>query len=138
MLHSCFDELHNALEQHAAKLHGGEKHLRDIHPAFSLKLFRFVERNHTLFQALLGKQDVLTFADDFLFRYIKEPFSMQMVHDKLTSISIPPELITHYFAYAFIGTLKWWVSQDKPYTAEEIDKYFEKLVMPSINGISGG
>jgi len=135
LLHSCFDELHDTLEQHAAKLSRGEMNLEAIHPEFSLKLFQFVERNRTLFEALLGKQEVSTFADNFVFAYIQEAFRMRSVHEKLTSL--PPDLVTHYFAYAFIGTLKWWVNQDTPCTAEEIDKYFEQLVMPSVKGILG-
>jgi len=137
LLHSCFEELHNTLEQHAARVSSGEMNLEDIHPEFSLKLFQFVERNRTLFKALLGKQDALTFADDFLFSYIKEPFRMRMAHHKLTSIALPHDLVTHYFAYAFIGTIKWWLSQDESCTAEEVDKYFEQLVMPSVKGIIG-
>ena len=133
LLHSCFDELHDTLEQHAERISGGEKNSGDIHHEYSLKLFRFVERNHTLFKALLGKQDVPAFVDDFLFAYIQEPFRTRMVHDKLTSF--PPELVTYYFAYAFIGTLKWWVSQDTPCTAEEIGKYFEQLVISNVKGI---
>ena len=131
LLHSCFDELHNQLER-AIRLSEGEK---NIHPDFSLELFQFVERNPLLFKALLGKHDVPAFLEDFLLTYIHEPTRTLMLHNRRTSV--PPEIITHHFVSAFVGALRWWIGQDMPCPAEQIDKYFKQLVMPGVEGILG-
>ena len=134
LLHSCFDELHSLLEYTMRSSDGG-KNSGDIHPDVSLKLFQFVERNPPLFKALLGKQGVPAFLEDFLLTHIHDPLKTHMLRHKRTSI--PPEIVTHHFVSAFVGTLKWWVSQDMPCTAEQIDKYFKQLVMPGVKGILG-
>jgi AcrR family transcriptional regulator len=135
--YSCFDEVHKLLEEHALKLSEGRRNSLDNSPDgdFTLNLFRFVERNRVLFKALLGKQGVPAFVEEFLFPYFYEPLNRRILHDKRTSI--PPEIVSHYFVSAFIGTVKWWTNQEKPCPSEEIDAYFKQLTRPSFKSILG-
>jgi AcrR family transcriptional regulator len=137
LLYSCFDEVHKLLEQHASMLTVGARNSGDFDLKFnfSLRIFQFVERNKMLFKALLGKQGIPAFVEDFIFNYINEPLKIRLQRGRQRSI--PPEIITYYFINAFIGIIRWWVNQDTPCTAEEIDKYFKQLAMPSIKDIFG-
>jgi AcrR family transcriptional regulator len=135
LLHSCFDELHKLLEQHAINLSEYSRNSPDLETItdFTFKLFKFAERNSQLFKALLGQQDLSEFMNSFLFDYLNDPLKRRMARDK--NSFIPAEIITHYFINAFFGVLKWWVSNNMPCTAEEIDGYFKQLAMPTIKSI---
>ncbi|MBI2861104.1 MAG: TetR/AcrR family transcriptional regulator [Chloroflexi bacterium] len=131
LLHSCFDGLHALLEQ---ALESSEDK-GNIHPYFSFQLFQFVERNPLLFKAMLGKPGASAFLEDFLSSYIHEPLKTRMLHHRQSPV--PPEIVTHHFVSVFIGTLKWWIGQDMPCPAEQMEEYFTRLVMPGVEGIQG-
>ena len=69
LLHSCFDELHKLLEDHAVSLSAGSANSPDseIITDFTLKLFKFAERNYPLFKALLKQQDLSELITNYLF-----------------------------------------------------------------------
>ena len=138
LLHSYFEEFHHLFEQHNSHRSGGKKHSQNLSETdFSLDLFRLTARNHRLFKALLGKEGIAMFnhpIDDYIFTYIDEALKKLAPNQKLTSLQL--EMLTHYIASAFIGTLKWWVDKDMPYTAEEADKYFKQFAMYGIGEIS--
>lgn len=135
LLHSCFDELHRLLEQHAISLSERSRNSPDLEVIieFPFKLFKFAERNCQLFKALLKQQDSSEFVNNFLFNYLNDPLKRRMAQGK--NSSIPSEIVTHYFINAFFGILKWWVGNNMPCTAEEIDRYFKQLAMPTIKSI---
>jgi len=45
--------------------------------------------------------------------------------------SLESEIAAHYFVSALMGVLVWWVEKDMPCTAEEMDKLFRQLAVPS-------
>lgn len=135
LLHSCFDELNVLLGQHAINLSDGSRNSPDlvIITDFTFNLFKFAERNGQLFKALFKQQNLSEFVHNFLFDRLNDPLKRRMAREK--NSSIPSEIVTNYFINAFLGILKWWVSNDMPCTAEEIDRYFKQLVMPSIKSV---
>jgi AcrR family transcriptional regulator len=136
LLHSCFDEFHKLLEQHTLSISKGSPSPIDLESNldFTLKLLKFAERNCQLFKALLKQQDLSESIQDSLFGYFHEPFEIWMARN--INSSVPSEIVTRYFINAFFGTFKWWVCNDMPYTAEEIDRYFKLLAMPTIKSIT--
>ena len=135
LLHSCFDELHTVLEQHAIDILEGSRNSpdSDIIIDFTFKLFKFAERNCQLFKALLKQQDLSEFVNNFLFDHLNDSLKRRMALKK--NSSTPSEIVTHYFIHAFFGVLKWWVNNDMPCTAEEIDRHFKQLAMPTIKNV---
>ena len=135
LLHSCFEEVRKLLEQHATVLSEGSRNSTnpEMFTDFTLKFFKFAERNCQLFKALLKQKDLAEFINDSLFDYLNDPFKRRMAREKYCSI--PSEIVTHYFINAFSGILKWWINNDMPCTAEEIDRYFKQLAMPTIKSI---
>jgi AcrR family transcriptional regulator len=129
LLHSCFEELGKLFKQNNMFFFEGNKKLRDNNSAdFLLNMFRFVGRNQRLFKALLGRHGIAMFNHpvyDYLFDYILEVIILSKSCDNQNSLQT--EIAAHYFTSAFIGTLRWWVDEDMPCTAEEMEKLVKQL-----------
>ncbi len=130
LLQSCFEIIGTLLEKHNAQLSGSRLSGNLSNSDFILNIFRFVEQNHHLFKALLGKQGIAMFHHpiyDYIFDYMFEASKMMLPLEKQTSYQ--PEMAAHYFVSAFIGTLRWWVDKDMPCTVEELDMLFKQLAL---------
>lgn len=159
LLHSILDRLNELFEQHkkrvldAAKNVGGVDNVDPTHsrsPTFSL--FQFVGQNHRFFKAMLGNRGYGIFAKpvyDYVFAHVHslftrplhdnaldhmhEPFKILKPHEKYGSLE--SEIAAHYFVSALMGILVWWVEKDMPCTAEEIDRLFRHLAIPSFGQV---
>jgi AcrR family transcriptional regulator len=129
LLHSCFSDFRDLLEKHNAEISSSRKQFGNIKEIdFIINFFRFVERNHRLFKALLGKDSMPVFHQplyDYVSAYIKGWLKMSIPKKMQTSTRM--ERLEHYLASGFIGTVKWWIDQDMPCTVEEMDQYFKRL-----------
>jgi AcrR family transcriptional regulator len=136
LLQSCFDQIGQQLEAHNTQISNGQASSDFHNTHFILNIFQFVEKNHKLFKALLGKQGIGAFSQpiyDYIFGYMYEAAKMLLPRDRV--ISYQPEMAAHYYVSAFIGTLRWWVDKDLPCTAEELDALFKQL---AIHGFKDG
>ena len=73
-----------------------------------------------------------------------EPRILQLVADLVrteiaaslpsgTTPSIPLDVVVQYTVSALMGLLIWWIDQQLPCSAEEIDRRFRTLTIPGIN-----
>ena len=154
LLHSILDRLNELFEQHKKQLLDVSKNIgnaahtdltHDLSP--TLSLFQFVEQNHRFFKAMLGNRGYGIFAKpiyDYVFAHIHGMFTEPVHGDALAHLhgtfkrlrsrrkygSLESEIAAHYFVSALMGILVWWVEQDMPCTAEEIDRLFRELAVP--------
>lgn len=139
LLHSCFEDFHNLFENHNTQLSKAKQRSQDLSENdFILDLFRFTARNHRLFKALLGKEGIAMFNHpiyDYLLTFVDEAFKKLTSNQKPASFQL--EMLDHYVASAFIGTLKWWVENDMPCSAEEVDNYFKQLMLNGMKEVLG-
>ena len=159
LLHSILDRLNELFEQHkkrvldAAKNVGGVDNVDPTHsrsPTFSL--FQFVGQNHRFFKAMLGNRGYGIFAKpvyDYVFAHVHSLFTRPLHDNALDHIhedfkilkphekygSLESEIAAHYFVSALMGILVWWVEKDMPCTAEEIDRLFRQLAIPSFGQV---
>jgi Transcriptional regulator len=133
LLHSCFEEFNEMFEKHApgvsANIGGG---------SFILTLFRLVGKNQRLCKALLGRDDMDMFfnpAHQFIFTYFDESIKKTVSNEKQSSLQL--EMLAHYISSALIGTLRWWVYKDMPYTPEEMDQNFRRFALHDIKNFAG-
>jgi AcrR family transcriptional regulator len=138
LLHSCFEEVQKILEQHTAGLSSGFRKAPDFEYDFdfTLKFFKFAERNSRLIKAMLKHPGLTGQFVDSLVDLSNGPIRTHLAQEK--NSDIPSEIIIHYFISAFLGTLKWWVSKDMPCTAEEADGYFKQLAQPTMRSLLKG
>jgi AcrR family transcriptional regulator len=132
LLHSCFEEFHELFEKYNLGASSGNFGNSD----FILNLFRLVERNQQLCRALLGKDDMTIFFNPihrFIYTYFEASIK-KIINNKQTSLQL--EMLTHYITSALLGTLRWWVYNDTPYTVEEMDRIFKKLALFDIQQAS--
>lgn len=127
LLHSCFKDFIDLFEQYNER--ANQKH--DPNDAeLMVHLLRFVAKNHRLFKVLLGKYGIPMFSlavQEYALAYFSSMVKQSAANKGLSSIQ--HEMMSHYFASAFVGMLKWWIDKDMPCSAEELDNYFRQLSM---------
>ena len=159
LLHSILDRLDELFVQHEkqfldAKKNFGNADIMNLTHELShtLSLFQFVGENQRFFKAMLGNRGYGIFAKpvydyvfahvhgiftkpihDDVFAHLHEPFKMLRSHEKYGSLE--SEIAAHYFVSALMGILVWWVEKDMPCTAEEIDRLFRQLAIPSFGQV---
>jgi AcrR family transcriptional regulator len=159
LLHSILDRLDELFEQHEKQLVDAAKNfenvdITDLARSLSptLSLFQFVGQNHRFFKAMLGNRGYGIFAKpvydyvfahvhglftkplhDNAFAHMHESFKILRSHQKYGSLE--SEIAAHYFVSALMGVLVWWVEKDMPCTAEEIDRLFRQLAIPSFGQV---
>ena len=159
LLHSILDRLDELFVQHEKQFSETKKNfvnadIINLTPEFSptLSLFQFIGQNHRFFKAMLGNRGYGIFAKpvyDYVFAHVHgiftrplhdnalahmhEAFKILKSHEKYDSLE--SEIAAHYFVSALMGLLVWWVEKDMPCTAEEIDRLFRQLAIPSFGQV---
>jgi len=159
LLHSILDRLNELFEQHEkqfldAKKNFGNADIMNLTHEFSptLSLFQLVGQNHRFFKAMLGNRGYGIFAKpvyDYVFAHIHGIFTKPVHNDMVANMhesfkilkshekygSLESEIAAHYFVSALMGILVWWVEKDMPCTADEINRLFRQLAIPSFGQV---
>lgn len=128
------DVLESLAEQMLADLHHRVEETevgRELVP--SLALFRHVQENHQLFQALLkgrGEEVLWKAGQAMLSRNIEQTLTAMRVEEQAPDISLA--VISQHLSGAFLNLLKWWLEAEMPYTPEQMDNIFQQLALPGV------
>jgi AcrR family transcriptional regulator len=101
--------------------------------ALSLSMFQHAEGQRSLYKALAGKQGgniVITYIQKYLFTYLHTHLKQALTKRKN---GIPPEILAQYLSSSFISLLTWWLDTDSPYSAEQMNDYYQQLVQPGVD-----
>lgn len=132
LLHSCFEEFINRLNQHNIGLL--RTHREEAGEAIYITgFFHFVESNYSFFKSLMGEHGVGMFdkgIQDYVFVYIERMIKKQDIRKKLKPAKA--DILTHYVTNAVIGVLKWWVRSDMPCTSDELGQYVLRQITANI------
>ena len=93
--------------------------------ALSLSMFQQVQKQQ-------GGYITLTHVQKFLHRYLLDHLKQQLPK---RNKNIPPELLAHYVASSFIALMTWWIDNNYPHSAEQMNNYFRQLVEPGTSAI---
>lgn len=102
---------------------------------FSLALFRHAEGQRQAFKALFGKQAgtvMLSHFQQAMIAYLKKGFQAAFPKKKPP---VPLDVFVQYLFSAFLGLLTWWLDNDSPYSAEQMNDFYQQLVRPSVDAI---
>ncbi len=98
----------------------------------SLFFFRHASTHYGLFKAMIGEQGgkiILDHTQQYLTQFIREHLAAQLTERQK---NLPVDLLAHYIASSYLALLTWWLDHNLPYTAEEMDALYQKLVFPGI------
>ena len=131
LLHSCFEEFHELFNKSSLE---SSNTLDSISSEFTLNILRLVERNQMLCKALLGQDDMTMYFNpihSFIYDYFEVSIKKFVTNSSQTLLQ--SEMLGHYITSAFLGTLRWWVYNDMPYSVEEVNEVFKKLALRDIH-----
>jgi AcrR family transcriptional regulator len=138
LLRSILTLLNERFEEGIRQVSDKERKFEDNSTHMPLRVLQFVEQNHRLFRALLGKSGQNSQhnpLDDYLFVVTREHFRsmIQLKHSDM----LQREMAAHYYASAFIGALVWWLENDMIYPAEAFAQMMNQLTLPGLKEVFG-
>ncbi len=99
----------------------------------SLAFFRHAGEQQRLYKAMAGKR-----GGEVIQKYLYQYFSglMKSHLDQrfpgAADVTVPRDVMVHYFVSSFLALLTWWLDRDMPYTADQMDAMFNALTMPGV------
>ena len=130
LLLSGFDNLRNIFEEFREQL-SPDKTTWD----FSRALFQHAEENRQVFKALFGIQTgdiLLKHVQKNLFAFLHDHFQERW---STNTRVVPIDVFVQYSVNTILGLLTWWLDNDIPYTAVQLNEYYRLLTEPTINQI---
>lgn len=89
-------------------------------------VFLYFEQNFLFFSAMLANQRTTIFRERLL-----EIVSANVIHKLEMEKSVPEgmdkQLIAHFMASAFVGTVEWWIQNRMPHAPEEMAQQVRSL-----------
>jgi AcrR family transcriptional regulator len=118
----------------AYTVHAGQPH-SGILP--SLALFRHVQDQHRLLHAFLGSDGLERHRRGFLKQVsVLVEQNIRSFVGEQAAFAMPVPLVADYVVSTFLMLLHWWFDNGMRQTPEQMDAYFQKLVMPSLHAIA--
>jgi AcrR family transcriptional regulator len=115
-----------------------ETHLRNVVPEaetvwnLSLSMFEHAESQRLLYKALIGSQ-----GGNIALKHIQKQLYMVILDHLRLALSkkngnIPAEIVAHHLVSSFIALLTWWLDNDSNYSANQINDFYQQLVLRGI------
>jgi AcrR family transcriptional regulator len=133
LLHGCVENIFEFLNHNiAASVEYTEQKTRILPVA---ELFEHVKENKRLIKGLMSveSEEFLRKIQSYWNKKIDQYLKPQIPDDR--EPKVPIHLLTNHISYTMIELLKWWVNNDTPYTAEQMDQYFQELINPCIASV---
>jgi AcrR family transcriptional regulator len=101
----------------------------------SLELFRHVQVTRPLYPALV-RGLALDPHYQAVQRSLRDRVAQQLtVTAGSRDLAMPPEIVADYLAGAFLTLVHWWLERGAAYSPEQMETYFQQLVMPGVRAI---
>jgi AcrR family transcriptional regulator len=99
----------------------------------SLEIFRHVQQQYPQLHALVrghAGEVLWETGQALLCQNIERTLSA--TYTQATPRSVPVEVAAQYLAGAFLNLLTWWLQAELPYTADQMDSFFQQLALPGV------
>jgi AcrR family transcriptional regulator len=137
-LEDMFSQLEDLIDPLSEAL--GEEH----HSTATRLLFQHFADHHGLYRVLLTEKGAAMVFPRLLeiLSQIAEQIAEQDVISKSVSAKQPQtrvstNLVAHYVAGAFLGSVVWWLNNNKPYSAEQMAAIYVHLMDPGVTKVLG-
>jgi AcrR family transcriptional regulator len=117
-------------EQHVASPGEPADHLLP-----SAGFFRHVQETRSLYPALAP---ILATDPHYhaVHRYLRDRAARQLaLAAGPRDLAVPPEVVADFLAGALLGLVHWWLDHGVPYTPEQMETFFERIVLPGIRAV---
>lgn len=131
LLLSSFDHLRTEFEHHLA----GQPASEQSPWTLSLSMFQHAQEQRQLYKAMAGRQGgvvSLVHIQKYLFAYLHNHLKQVLLKREK---KFPPEILAHHITSAFTSLLTWWLDNDSPYSAEQMNDFYQQLVQPGVEAI---
>lgn len=138
LLLSGVEHLRSLFEQQQQALRAAKDGEGGLEFNMILELFRHTAEHHKLYKAFAGKQSgamILKYVYRYLYDMLIVPHKALAKNRKAPPVSI--EVTTHWIVTSLLSLVIWWLDNNMPYSAEEMDEMFRKLTMPGIAAALG-
>lgn len=96
----------------------------------TLAVLHFAQAHAPLIQAILQSSA----ADQLLVPIMT--FARQEGRNFFGDSDIPDQIVAHHFATSMISFLRWWVTNDLPYSVEEMAEYMDRLLIQPLKDLN--
>jgi AcrR family transcriptional regulator len=103
---------------------------------FSLAMLQHVQSHKHIYRAVAGKQSgvlVLYHVKRMLSEIAREEIALLLPSS--TSSKIPQDVAIEFVVNTFWSILTWWMEQNMPYSATEMDQMFHTLTLSGISAL---
>ena len=109
----------------------------EVNPwTLSLVMFKHAQDYRRVYKALVGERGghtMLANVQKFLMTHVNEHLKTQLPIKKKSKI--PSEILTVYVVNSLTALLTWWLDNDSPYSAEQMNDFYRQLVEPGVEAI---
>ncbi|MCP4420252.1 MAG: TetR/AcrR family transcriptional regulator [Chloroflexi bacterium] len=133
LMAGSLEKLREELHQHLA---GAEEGNEGEAALASLTLFRHVQKQHHLYQAMIGGSgiDIVVKAlNDALLAHAQTHFE-QVERDR-GKLAAPAPIVSTFLAGTLQTLLRWWLDNDMPYSPDRMNEITMQLVMGGVTAV---
>ncbi|MBI1279966.1 MAG: TetR family transcriptional regulator [Anaerolineaceae bacterium] len=140
LLMSRFKALQQAFEEHAhmvLELESFDSGDSQMVTNLPMMLLKYVEQEHRLFKALLGKHsggNHLNYQREYLLKYARIIFK-RVAKAPLTAYEL--EAVSQSTVSSFLSMLVWWIDDDMPCSTEVLFRLVMRLIEPGLVDVLG-
>jgi AcrR family transcriptional regulator len=118
---------------HEQQLTSAEESADQLLP--SAGFFRHVEETQSFYPALVRGLAIDPHYQA-VHRYLRDYAARQLaLVAGSRELAVPPEIVADHLAGAFLTLVHWWLDHGVPYTSEQMEAFFQQLVMPGVRAL---
>lgn len=102
----------------------------------SLALFQYAESHHRFYKATAGKQSgmmINVYIQAYLTSYIQDHLYPHLSQE--SPPLFPLAVVVQHLVGSFMAVLTWWLDNNRPYPAAEMDRIYKQLTQPGMAAI---
>lgn len=138
LLQSRFEELQKTFEEHAALVgQRAASNQRESSESINLPLFmlHYIENEHRLFKALLGKSGSKKYVSHFQGFFLKYTRNVVKSHAQAPLAPYQFEIVTQYLSSVFMALIIWWIDSDMPCSVQNLYGLMMRLIEPGLKDV---
>jgi len=98
-----------------------------------IELFEHIEQNSRVVKGLIKAENSSLFFDRIALHFDKQAQKYLNKKYKAANPGIPLLILTHHISVTLVGLVKWWSSNNMPYSPKKMSQFFQELINPCLH-----